>query len=534
MPVMCDSMPASSSSTNYHTLTPNNETANFGQTFKPFASGSLISFSFLRASTDSGTLQGTAYLLQNFVGNPESGYTYRSFPFTMTGAGWQVFNFTPPMTVDTIRYEFLLASLGGGSSASMMISDLPLASQYIIRDEEITPSVSAAFQYCMLPDYYPSPSVSPSTSATSSPTPSSHSSSDSKANSNMVVVAAAVAGGGFVLLSAIAGIVIFTKSRRNKKKEELATDVELHDGSSPTEYSSGINLTSSNYNPIPANMQTIPEYAIIPADDEWRIPYKELTLTKEVGRGAFGKVYQGMWKNTPVAVKQAIKVSNHFQQEEFFAEAEVMKKLTPHPNVTRLLGICSKPVCMVLEFVDNGSLSAWLASKNTLDDETKVSIAHGIAAGMLHLHKAGIIHRDLAARNILLTKEMVPKVSDFGMSRQTLEDQTNKTASDIGPIRWMAPEAMKQKVYSQKTDAWSFGVVLYEILTRKLPYQNLDLVHVATNVIMRELSLVPEIEKDAEVKKYPVILVKALQQCLSFEPQERPDFETIVATLETK
>ena len=98
----------------------------------------------------------------------------------------------------------------------------------------------------------------------------------------------------------------------------------------------------------------------------------------------------------------------------------------------------------------------------------------------------------------------------------------------------MAPEAMRQRVYNKKTDVWSYGAVLYEILTRSIPFHQYDLVHVATSVSLKELSLVPEIKKDAEDKKYPQILVTLLEACLSFEPDSRPDFQSILQMLDDK
>jgi len=326
----------------------------------------------------------------------------------------------------------------------------------------------------------------------------------------------------FFLLTLVA-LIIVRRSRKSHTQKDPKTDLELRDESKyEGQYHSPSGVgTYSNATPNRS------EYSSVSVDPEWHIEFSEIKISKELGRGGFGVVYQGVWKGNLVAVKQALNMQNHFELQDFFSEAEVMKKLKPHPNVTRLLGLCSNPFCIVLEFIENGSLSSWLASDRPLDAESCISIARGIAAGMLHLHKSGIVHRDLAARNILLNSYMAPKVSDFGLSRQLLEDKTNKTVSDIGPVRWMAPEALKKKLYNTKTDVWSYGVVLFEILTRRTPYEDYELVHVATNVSTNELSLVPQIQKEAEEKNYPKVLVQLAEQCLSFDPQDRPDFELI-------
>ena len=128
---------------------------------------------------------------------------------------------------------------------------------------------------------------------------------------------------------------------------------------------------------------------------------------------------------------------SELQIQDFFTEAELMKKLRPHPNITQLLGVCTDPLCIVLEFVPNGSLYSWLHSEKQMDNDLKLHIVKGIAAGMLHLHSEGVIHRDLAARNILLDENLNPKVSDFGMSRVALDNKTNKTEADVGPVKWM-------------------------------------------------------------------------------------------------
>eukprot|EP00027_Filamoeba_sp_ATCC50430_P015123 CAMPEP_0168575864 /NCGR_PEP_ID=MMETSP0413-20121227/19928_1 /TAXON_ID=136452 /ORGANISM="Filamoeba nolandi, Strain NC-AS-23-1" /LENGTH=443 /DNA_ID=CAMNT_0008609475 /DNA_START=5 /DNA_END=1333 /DNA_ORIENTATION=+ len=436
----------------------------------------------------------------------------------------------------------------------------PGASPSVTPTTSVTPTASVT------------PSLSPSSSVT--PTPSTSLMLHEKSNkSDAGVIAGAVLGSTFfIFLAAVIGFfslrIVKREKRRSKEKDiELSPkpqpdDPLIIDRSPIYDQTALAMVPASQSQSIYAqtSIAQVPStdsiYANVPPGMEWHIEYSELKLTQEIGRGAFGVVYKGLFKGRMVAVKQAIldpsslsgnsnspPGSNQVQSgsigsvasvhlQDFFAEADVMKKLKPHPNLTLLIGVVFHPVCIVLEYVDNGSLWHWLV-RNQPDTNQQFSIAQGIAAGMQYLHSEGIIHRDLAARNILLDSNLVPKVSDFGMSRQVLENKTNKTTSEIGPIRWMAPEALRRRVYNQKTDVWSYGVVMYEILTRKIPFHELDLVHVATSVSLKELSLVPEIKENAEKKKYPAVLVSLLETCLNYVPEERPEFDTIMKAFDS-
>ena len=186
------------------------------------------------------------------------------------------------------------------------------------------------------------------------------------------------------------------------------------------------------------------------ADKSFLTSIASIKFERELGSGSFGKVFIGKWRQTAVALKVCNVPS---KMEDFLQEAALMMKLTPHPNVVQLLAISidgPEPV-IVLEYCDEGSLDTLLFDSNAvLADSEKIKLVSGIARGMLHLHKNNLVHRDLAARNVLLQRG-VPKVSDFGMSRLLQTDAATKTYSNIGPIRWMAPESLKHRAYSTKS-----------------------------------------------------------------------------------
>jgi len=263
-----------------------------------------------------------------------------------------------------------------------------------------------------------------------------------------------------------------------------------------------------------------------PGLQPFEIPIHELTFDREVGRGAYGVVYLGTWRDSEVAIKK-LQLENAsgatFDKElrAFQDEAQVMKGLRPHANVILLLGITPPPeLCIVAEYCENGSLYALLHSDAIVDDNQKIKFCKGIASGMSHLHTEGIIHRDLATRNILLSEGNTPKISDFGLSRFGNADDDNQTKSDVGPLKWMAPEAIKARVYGKKTDVWSYGVTVWEIVARDDPFRGTDPLTVATQVCYDGLRL-------PMVPGTPPILVELMSAVFVDDPNQRPDFRLI-------
>eukprot|EP00029_Vermamoeba_vermiformis_P013186 TRINITY_DN80_c0_g1_i2.p2 TRINITY_DN80_c0_g1~~TRINITY_DN80_c0_g1_i2.p2 ORF type:complete len:259 (+),score=17.43 TRINITY_DN80_c0_g1_i2:1827-2603(+) len=228
------------------------------------------------------------------------------------------------------------------------------------------------------------------------------------------------------------------------------------------------------------------------------------------------------------ATKVAVKVGNAaISPEEFIKEAEFQMKIPPHPNIIQLLGVSidgPKPL-VILEYCDQGSLDNILfETKEDIPAAMQLKIATGIARGLYHLHENNIVHRDLAARNVLLNSGEA-KISDFGLSRKIKEEtQVGKTASVVGPLRWMAPESLANQTYSKKSDVWSFGIVLYEITARLEPHIEEDILGIAVKI--RDLAYTPQIAAEC-----PAVLREIMEMCWQRDPNNRPTMELICEKL---
>eukprot|EP01114_Cavostelium_apophysatum_P024542 TRINITY_DN963_c0_g1_i4.p1 TRINITY_DN963_c0_g1~~TRINITY_DN963_c0_g1_i4.p1 ORF type:complete len:1192 (-),score=342.98 TRINITY_DN963_c0_g1_i4:33-3269(-) len=335
---------------------------------------------------------------------------------------------------------------------------------------------------------------------------------DSSGLPTTTIVAAAVSavGGGFLLFGAVLGVVIYRRKKRTDRRNKREGPA---------------NLLSDEDDDDMIELPLVLAEQLKAVD--FMINYDELTLDKEIGSGNFGRVYLGTWRGTEVAVKKLISENiSEKALKEFQHELSLMKNLRPHRNVISLFGYCLEPLCIVTEFCSNGSLDSLVKSDTVITEKMMFDFARGIAAGMLHLHSENIIHRDLAARNVLIHHKDV-KVADFGMSRIN-QEESNHTVTNFGPIRWMSPESLKDSVYGVKTDVYSYGVTLFEIMTRQNPFVNIPLERVAIQVANSELSLVKFLPEDND---YPKLLVEIMKDCLNFNPDERPDFGAILERL---
>lgn len=208
-----------------------------------------------------------------------------------------------------------------------------------------------------------------------------------------------------------------------------------------------------------------------------------LTLGDVLGRGHFGCVYEGRYfqdgEEMHVAVKSLLRGATS-DISAFLKEGIIMKDFN-HPNVLALIGVCitrdNQPL-VILPFMANGDLLSYVRdSKNELTMRQLLHFCRQIAEGMAYLSSLKFVHRDLAARNCMLDEKGVAKVADFGLSRDIYERDyySGKDKTIKLPVRWMALECLERNIYNTKTDVWSYGVVMWEILTRGMnPYPSVD------------------------------------------------------------
>ncbi|XP_061757810.1 tyrosine-protein kinase ITK/TSK [Nerophis ophidion] len=261
-----------------------------------------------------------------------------------------------------------------------------------------------------------------------------------------------------------------------------------------------------------------------PIQDEWEVDPEELDFGLEVGRGQFGLVLQGKWREKTVALK--IIKKECMSNEEFKEEAMIMMRLC-HSKLVQLYGVCTQhsPMCLVLEFMDNGCLSDYLRNKKgALSQETMLEMCLDVSEGMAYLEMSNFIHRDLAARNCLVSKEYVVKLSDFGMTRYVLDDQYTSSLCSKFPVKWSAPEVIRYCKFSSKSDIWSFGVLMWEVYTEgRIPYENRTNAEVVESLNAGMKLLKPKLA--------PESVYMLMEWCWKEKPVDRPSFALLLHEL---
>nr|BAP75919.1 CUX1-RET fusion protein variant a [Homo sapiens] len=314
-------------------------------------------------------------------------------------------------------------------------------------------------------------------------------------------------------------------------------------------------LSSANHSlQLASQIQKAPDVE----DPKWEFPRKNLVLGKTLGEGEFGKVVKatafhlkGRAGYTTVAVKMLKENASPSELRDLLSEFNVLKQVN-HPHVIKLYGACSQdgPLLLIVEYAKYGSLRGFLresrkvgpgylgsgGSRNSssLDhpDERAltmgdlISFAWQISQGMQYLAEMKLVHRDLAARNILVAEGRKMKISDFGLSRDVYEEDSYvKRSQGRIPVKWMAIESLFDHIYTTQSDVWSFGVLLWEIVTLGgNPYPGIP-----PERLFNLLKTGHRMERPDNCSEE---MYRLMLQCWKQEPDKRPVFADISKDLE--
>uniref|UniRef100_A0A8C1V0N1 Tyrosine-protein kinase receptor Tie-1 n=1 Tax=Cyprinus carpio TaxID=7962 RepID=A0A8C1V0N1_CYPCA len=274
------------------------------------------------------------------------------------------------------------------------------------------------------------------------------------------------------------------------------------------------------------------------------LEWEDIKFEDVIGEGNFGQVIRAMVKKDGIKMSAAIKMLKEFASEndhrDFAGELEVLCKLGQHPNIINLIGACENRgyLYIAIEYAPYGNLLDFLRKSRVLETDPAFAKEHGtastltsqqllqfaadVATGMHYLSDKQFIHRDLAARNVLVGESLVAKIADFGLSRGE-EVYVKKTMGRL-PVRWMAIESLNYSVYTTKSDVWSFGVLLWEIVSLGgTPYCGMTCAELYEKL--------PQGYRMEQPRNCDDEVYELMRQCWRDRPYERPPFSQISVQL---
>ncbi|KAL6998512.1 hypothetical protein U1Q18_008641 [Sarracenia purpurea var. burkii] len=277
-------------------------------------------------------------------------------------------------------------------------------------------------------------------------------------------------------------------------------------------------------------------------DESLLVDPKLLFIGSKIGEGAHGEVYKGRWVQIRygdriVAIKVLHRGNNSEERavlESRFAREVTMMSRVKHENLVKFIGACKGPLMVIVtELLPGMSLRKYLVSirPNQLDLHVAINYALDIARAMDCLHANGIIHRDLKPDNLLLTaNQKSVKLADFGLARE--ESVTEMMTAETGTYRWMAPELYstvtlrqgEKKHYNNKVDVYSFGIVLWELLTNRMPFEGMSNLQAAYAAAFKQ-------ERPNLPENISPDLAYIIQSCWVEDPNMRPSFSQIIRML---
>lgn len=260
---------------------------------------------------------------------------------------------------------------------------------------------------------------------------------------------------------------------------------------------------------------------------EYEINPNKVLLGRRVAAGGFAEVFVGRYEGTNVAVKRLL-FKDPPAIERFIEEVVLLARMR-HPNLVLFLGYCTTPdLCILTEYLSRGSLYHLLQSQGgkVLEPRVQWHVALSVARGMAYLHsrQPPVLHMDLKSPNILIAKGWRVKIADFGLSH--VRQKTYVSSGGFGTPQWMAPEVLRSEPHEEAADVYSYGVLLWELLTGKVPWSHLSPLQVV-GVVGFSQHMLPLDHTQGDP-----VLVELCKACLAMNPKQRPCFEDIVQAVE--
>jgi serine/threonine protein kinase len=308
------------------------------------------------------------------------------------------------------------------------------------------------------------------------------------------------------------------------KQTSSSSSSSMSSSSSP-QFNSGLMQSFDGHLPDVDSGSSQPETPInlqVGGAKRWEIRYDELKFDKSLGKGAYGEVFAGMYRKNKVAIKIYDFKGDLTEKQKMgvIREANLMETLRSD-YLTEFRGICLDPrYCLVMEHCEGGSLRARLdEARKEISVVEQMRWAMQISYGLYQLHGVRIVHRDLKGENILLNKYGNAKVADFGLSIIKSSSVSKQASKSAGTLPWMAPELHEDKSNSAETDVYSLGVVLWEIVSRQVPFAGLMAGAMISKTMRGQRDPLPE--------QCPEVFRLMITACWDLEPKKRPTAEYV-------
>uniref|UniRef100_A0A2M4B952 Epidermal growth factor receptor n=2 Tax=Anopheles marajoara TaxID=58244 RepID=A0A2M4B952_9DIPT len=322
--------------------------------------------------------------------------------------------------------------------------------------------------------------------------------------------------GVFVLLSCVVMMTIYCICSKQKNKKDAVKMTMALAGCEDSEP-----LRPSNVGPNLTKLRIIKE--------------AEIRRGGVLGMGAFGRVFKGVWMpegesvKIPVAIKVLMEMSGSESSKEFLEEAYIMASVE-HPNLLKLLAVCmTSQMMLITQLMPLGCLLDYVRNnKDKIGSKALLNWSTQIARGMAYLEERRLVHRDLAARNVLVQTPSCVKITDFGLAKLLDYDSDEyRAAGGKMPIKWLALECIRHRVFTSKSDVWAFGVTIWELMTYGArPYENVPAKDVPELIEIGHKLPQPDI---CSLDIYCILL-----SCWVLDADARPTFKQLAETFAEK